>query len=477
MDRLKTILIVLKKYHFWALCLIVLVATLACWWRATTGLADLYRQNKSNIDAKFNDFTTKIGENPPNDAVISKKVEQEAALKQKVFRAWEVLYDQQRKVNTAPSEVGEEFKKKFDKLKPNEELDIKSREVYQNFIKLHLPTLLSLVDARRPAPPTTEPTTATSPDMAPGSEEQFTGVVEWSDSDYSRITGRFKWLETPSTAEIRLVQEDLWVYEALLRVIKNINRDATSPSNAVVKTIDTILIGKEAVGKDSEESVLRGVASTASAGSPPGGPPAPAASLPTLQETNLAQLNEGRYVDNRGNPLPPGAKSPHEEFKMMPIYMSLVVDQRQVPKLLVECANSTMPIEVRRIQLKAGEAAAIDLGSMATAAAAGPAARSDKPRSRMPAPKGSGGPRRLGSKSDAENSSAGQYDIPVDLAGVIYIYNPPDRQRLGMGAESAEPSVPGSAAPSVPATPPAETTAPSAPAPATPPPNPQRTGT
>ena len=47
--------------------------------------------------------------------------------------------------------LGEDFKQQFENLKPKEELDRAYREDYQNFIKGHFPTLLKMVDVRRPA--------------------------------------------------------------------------------------------------------------------------------------------------------------------------------------------------------------------------------------------------------------------------------------------------------------------------------------
>ena len=77
------------------------------------------------------------------------------------------------------------------------------------------------------------------------------------------------------------------------------------------------------------------------------------------EEGRRRAMLEGRYVDDKGEPLLyeseyPYAKHPYAEFKMMPIRMDLVMDQRRLPRLLVECANSNMPIEVRRIRIATG---------------------------------------------------------------------------------------------------------------------------
>jgi hypothetical protein len=98
------------------------------------------------------------------------------------------------------------------------------------------------------------------------------------------------------------------------------------------------------------------------------------------------------------------------------------MDQRRLPKLLVECANSNMPIEVRHIRFRKGPGGAIDFSAAA-------------PGSML------GAPSRIGSSgkvAGSEKGDAGRFDIPVEIYGVIYIYNPPDRDKLGTGTASVE---------------------------------------
>ncbi len=57
------------------------------------------------------------------------------------------------------------------------------------------------------------------------------------------------------------MQEDLWVYQALLKIIDNLNDRATGNYNAKVKEIQSLLIGGEAAGGVSGRHV-RGSTST-----------------------------------------------------------------------------------------------------------------------------------------------------------------------------------------------------------------------
>jgi hypothetical protein len=186
-------------------------------------------------------------------------------------------------------------------------------------------------------------------------------------------------------------------------------------------------------------------------------------------DADKQRLIDGRYVDNKGEPLRfdptyPYAKHPYAEFKIMPIRMDLVVDQRRLPNLLVACANSNMPIEVRRVRIAKTQGGTLDLG----AGGGGAAPRRGglemggmmPPRSRAAA-----GPGRLGGEGPGgaavEKDDTGSLDIPVEIYGIIYIYNPPDRTKLGTGTASAE-KPPEAAAPAVPATPAPQTPVPAA---------------
>ena len=49
------------------------------------------------------------------------------------------------------------------------------------------------------------------------------GKVDWNPTDLKRIRAKFFWAKQPVTIQVRLAQEDLWVYEALLRIIAATN--------------------------------------------------------------------------------------------------------------------------------------------------------------------------------------------------------------------------------------------------------------
>jgi hypothetical protein len=163
-------------------------------------------------------------------------------------------------------------------------------------------------------------------------------------------------------------------------------------------------------------------------------------STPTGTETSaedeskpeLAVL-ENRYVDEQGKPLAASAAAPFDEYNLMPFAVRVVIDQRRIAKLLTEFARSSMPIEVRLLDFQGKEPP--------------PAAEGATPGSG--APKGS-----RGRSTGSEDKSASPHDVTLDIQGVVYIFNPPDKKAAeAAGQEKAE------AAPAEGKQPPSEKTA------------------
>lgn len=71
----------------------------------------------------------------------------------------------------------------------------------------------------------------------------------------------------------------------------------------------------------------------------------------SAEEQALTKILLGRYIDDEGSPLMPDDKPPFAEFNRMPVCLKLAVDQRRIPEILVSCANSSMPIDVKHVRV------------------------------------------------------------------------------------------------------------------------------
>jgi hypothetical protein len=122
--------------------------------------------------------------------------------------------------------------------------------------------------------------------------------------------------------------------------------------------------------------------------------------------------DQGRYVDATGVPIT-GPPPPGEPFKRMPVYLELIVDQREIPKLLVECANAPMPVEVRQLRINPDQ--------------------------------GGGGGSPAGGQAGKGGAERTSFDVPIQLSGIIYIYNPPPEEPKPEGEGAAAEATAGAA--------------------------------
>lgn len=602
MDQLNQVLAAIKKYHFWILSGLVIVQALAIYHVGTGPLAANVYKQKTEITQDYKSVEQVVKEpNPPNQKTVELIAEQQKKLAAEVFGAWKFLYDEQSRRNKWPDALGVEFLARIRGLKPYELIEDEDRETYQYFIRKHVPRLFLPppvgvgVDVRmtpeerkwyedriagRPvskelpkkkpdqqadaaeAASKSEPAKAAAPPK-PALPEEITGIVDWDIAGRQELEARFDWRTPPTSSQIWLAQEDLWVYEALLRIIHSTNKTATSQYNAPVKRILRLAIGQDAglLFANTADRIFRGYAATfgsglgfggpgmypmgpgsatglmpstipgagypssmpgAAGGAMPMGPssaslatpssmpsaaedsgddaysedggllrpgamsaPGVPAGMPLMpsmpggmpgmpgmsgapygmssaaggiseDEQMRRLLTHGRYVDQNGFPLAYDAKPPFAEFKMMPVYMLLGVDQEAIPVLLTECANSSMPVVVRRLSLRPGESGQYGVpgsespeGGLAGMSGLRPgfgAGPSTMPTPSMPTPSMpggiAGGSSRPTYRPSGTSSSEGygtsftelEGEMVIEIQGIIYIFNPPDKKALGTGA-------------------------------------------
>lgn len=201
-----------------------------------------------------------------------------------------------------------------------------------------------------------------------------------------------------------------------------------------------------------------------------------------------AELKENRFVDAKGKPLGASEKAPFAEFNMMPVRLKLLVDQDKIPHLLANCANSPLTIEVRRVQInpegggagggKGNSRAPSGMGGMRGGAGgmggggmggggmggggmggggldgmgpggggagggmgAGGGGRGPGMGQSGGGMGAGGGGNRNGSggaiNAEVESRSS---DVEVEILGVVYLFNPPDKATLASGAGMAAPA-------------------------------------
>jgi hypothetical protein len=373
----------------------------------------------------------------------------------------------------------------------DDEISDSFRRIYRDFIKGHVPVLAEKVGAHwnptaemgagaeiMAAPVLQDPTTA-------GAEEVNDEIVTWAGANQSHwltklsaFADRAEQDFVPTTLQMLYTQEDLWVLEALLAVIKETNGDVPSKHEAAVKQIDFLLIGKDAgempgsitlIGQasasDSSDSAAAygdgGAESYGSGGGSEGysdeggsdfgdgGADAYGTGGEEAGPTVSDPAND-RYVD-RDYKMINGSKlrevfaqdpTPEEAYlrvaKRIPVRMGLSMDARKLAKLLAACSNSSLVIEVRQVRVNRHSAADGAAGG-GTSSSYGGGSGDGGSGGGVQSGTSYGGGGGSGGSGYGEASSGGQqpttttaqsHDAPIEIYGVILIYNPVDAKTL-----------------------------------------------
>jgi hypothetical protein len=541
MEKLRVVLEQLKKYHFWILCGLIVVISFVTWFLATGERANYFKTRKAALDSTINLVTTisNKGDHPSESSIKGIIDKTNGPLLTQVDGAANRLYNEQRENNRLPivftndPTAQQGFEANFNKIwgpmqliekMPPDSLGELYRSRYRNHIDEHFPELFKLIERRtevEDSPSSLLDRSGGRPlrgGLGPNAAKPMVGIVDWDDADkkIKAFKDRFSG-STPSTLDIMMTQEELWVYETLLKVIRNTNnigpdrsqypkpaneKEARDSANSIqawleknyqkprshkdarIKQILAMDIGRDAVQawKNCESPLINlGDSSGDAAGQAAGAKAAVAAASPG--DSPLS----GRYVDEKGKPLADASQQPFPEFRMMPINLKVVIEQKDIPRLLAECANSAMRIDVRGVRILVQDPGPVDVsgGDTATVAATPPPEATPRPTTMDPMARGdrsrgrpgfSRGPviGSGGGMTSSNNNAPGSefvYDeesadpvhppVPVEVQGIIYIYNPTTPKENPSDATKAATSAttPPAAPAAVPATVPASSAA------------------
>jgi hypothetical protein len=413
MDKVKVFLGYLGKYHFWVLCgLAVLLGTFG-WMKARGSLSAEFETNKSTVTGKFDSLSTiQSSPNPPNDEwteAISGLTKQE---QKEVEATWNAVYDEQKKVLAWPEVMGGEFKGWMTTQPATADIPELYRSNYRTeVLRTEFPKLAEIVqaaplgaDARSAAPTPDAAGKPATPDASSGTAAAapWPVRVRWENQDAVEKSLQFEGNGVPTSLEVRLRQEDYWVYQALLSIIRKTNDGA--PHVPFIKVIEDLRIGAKAADlytKGMQPGHIDKIAAAGGDGGDGGGAPAEVV-MDTSEGGPAPPPDQGRYLQKDGTALPAGSAQ-NEQFKRLPVYLKLVMDQREINRLLTECANYPLPVEVRQLRMTSGAAAASSAGR--------PGGNAQSPAAPKPGE---------------------AYDVTVEISGIIYLFNPP--AKLGSSA-------------------------------------------
>jgi len=304
MDQVKLILGNIKKYHFWILCTIVIIVGLTSWYMSTSSLRTETEKNASNIKTKVTEVeaVTKITPHP-NTTFLEGMDKMIADYSNDLGKGWQYRYNQQKGLLIWPPRLGKDFIQRVNGLRPieehvtfeekgyvpSQEIPDTYRELYRNFITLELPALAEKIGAKWSAK-VGEARGSGGSGKSPSSmgyggskggskggtkstgedEEEDHSIVRWNPANQQDILdehfGFASEEATPHTLDVLYAQEDLWVLDAIMNVIKRTNDTADANYNAAVKEIESIQMGRTVKGRLGQITMLDQVAGGSTGG-------------------------------------------------------------------------------------------------------------------------------------------------------------------------------------------------------------------
>jgi hypothetical protein len=535
MQQLKPVINFLKKNLFWLSSILMAIFLVVAWYLASQAVDAEKEKDIQTLTSKISELegVMKVSAEGipaevkahPNDVSKQGMEQRLADARQATIKAWKVRREAQEPVMVWPDEVlkNPEFLKFFEQFSPPEGRDKIPQEkvarylqIYTREIPKRMPELCAIIGAEwnteskeKTANAAGRKDDQASGDgkdepSASGTKESGDGpiVVRWNDSNrklWQEKLSQFKGFDGNTEAfatayQVFALQQDLWLLEAMFKVIKQVNGDADANDLAAIREIDHVAFGREARAKvgslspvDTRLAEGAGAEGTgADTGPGPGGPrsqgsaPASGGALDAQAgATPLADLEEsdplfalgpfhGRYVDAKGEPLPiqkvhdvmkPTNKAlPEQDLELVvarrvPVRVALKMEESKIPAFIAACANSPFCFEINQIRLnrhKPGENIELHGGVKSKARSGGGSQERDTPT--MGGAGGSGTVSDEGGGEDSNKETPGGSTGPmaaerrtnllveVEFTGFVKIYNKVDEARLLPEGQQAAPN-------------------------------------
>lgn len=490
MDKIKDQLAFALKYGFWIACGIVFVGSLAVWFMTTKKLADEAAAQTAAIEGAIATVSSTKMELPtlPNEYSHTEMRRLIEERQEEVLRSWSMLYDRQRSILTWPvDELKQDFVDEFKDLipieiyvdhptLPEDEKETTLLRRYEDYIKNVLPDIAEIGGCEWTAEFNQSAEaggmmgmmeemggfggsgrTTTSVDITGAAEGP---LVTWGSSSQGQVlTDMFPWRgKTPTTLEVYYSQENIWILRQLMKIVANVNGDATQPYQAKIREIHRISIG-DSVDFEAGQITDPGTRPT---GMGMGMGMGMEMDMEMDMEFEMdydsgssstmvsADPADNRYVDVSLKPIAAASlrsaltsNSPNDAAlavaKRVPVMMAFDMDQRAVPELVAACGSAALMVDVIQVRVLPKGASGGGGGMMGDMGD-----EMGGMEMEMEMMGGMGGMGDMGGMA-APTEPVDEYplDMSVEIYGIIHIYNPPARDKLGVDQVTEETSIDG----------------------------------
>lgn len=512
MDKLAPAIDWFKQNGFWLANGFLLLLMIGIWFMQTDTLNAEKDKNESKISSQFSTAQGIMRKMPedlvdagvtlhPNRSTQQGMQTELTEVVDSLIAAWRHRVDTQKKLLVFPELGSPKFNQIFGRYNPPETFPVKYTDneiegllsLYNSKIQNHMIKLCGNDGVRtnwRKDPENYEQTdepgqSTTRDDYAIDAGESFSVededaarfAVLWSDVNqelwYDKLTvfqdrdDHNKASIAPTPLQCYMLQQDLWVLEAMFNVIRDLNGESSSTDTSAIKQIDHIGIGREgtaqlgalhpvdarmAVKADSDDDEGEfGGGSTGFPGGEMGGTGTGDSEHELLfsEEDKLSDeasmyetpgddesYGEGTskglppfhqmYVDTKFEPIASeevlkvitGTELPESNLeliiaKRLPVRIGLRMDERKISDFMAACVNSPFAFEIQQVRINRHKSGGefIELGG------GGKTQSTDNGYSQ-----GDGASKAFDDVARVETRT--NYDVNVEFFGIIKIYNP-----------------------------------------------------
>ncbi|MFM7108290.1 MAG: hypothetical protein ACKOZU_06770 [Planctomycetaceae bacterium] len=390
-DQLRPALAAAAKHHFWILAALVPLVLVPLLFVGSADLRARIAAQRRQIESKVGQARAVTAVQPhPNEGWRVAIDSDAESVRRETLDEGRRFWHGQTGFRVWPAELGDAFLDDVVKLKPGGKLDRTSLVRYQNVaprLVRALPKRMGVEDAMAE-----QPRDGTLTNLSRPATAALAPPLAWSAASQKRLYDSFVWTRVPNTTQVVLAQEELWVYGLFCDLLAGFVKGATGAHDSALTLVDELSVGFPA-NADPAQAQQRILLPKAAEGAPEGrlpgmmelppgpgpgaggvaqtpwnprftggGPAEPRPEFQTAPGEQPATSGEDAYrgwvyVDLAGRPLSAADLAAAPDMQMvhlMPFVLRVVVDQRQIDRLLTTLAASSIPIDVRQVRVNPG---------------------------------------------------------------------------------------------------------------------------
>jgi hypothetical protein len=367
MDQVKKFLKILVANRFWILCAVAALIPMIGYFTGKGKIATATDAKTKDIESAYKGVDSYKSGKLPNPQWKSLADAKTAKLTEEVNVAWKKLYEKQAPLLKWPVDRVEETLRRWGRKYPDAKEADQIPDMIQDYINFYPEYVTSIHKSFRPF------------DFQDGK-----GVVVSPDETALLRPDKFEISKLPNLDRLWKEQEKLWVSQAVLDVVNQVNKSAQTWDQAPIKQLITLEVACDAAldpmsktkgvvlvdppkilapGETEEATAEEGAGGEGMMGGMPGsGYGAP----PTGGKGGMMEMGMAGMMGGMGGggavggtktapdlvqflPAPEGVENP--PYFIVPILLTTLIEQDRVADLLVELENSPMAIQVMSLEL------------------------------------------------------------------------------------------------------------------------------